>query len=190
MVTPCNSNKTKKICFVLFLLITFIQSCQYRPFLKYYFPSKKTHVPNFTKWEKEVGSNSNPLRSCYDIKSYDWLVHVNPDQKSINALMKINFKMEFNQDSILLDLQAHLKIDEIKSSVTLKKTKRKKDALFIVFNRELQKGETVLLEIVYQGTPVKMLSYTAINWGKDKNNKPWISNKKFSETKRQSLVLI
>ena len=120
MVTPCNSNKTKKICFVLFLLITFIQSCQYRPFLKYYFPSKKTHVPNFTKWEKEVGSNSNPLRSCYDIKSYDWLVHVNPDQKSINALMKINFKMEFNQDSILLDLQAHLKIDEIKSSVTFK----------------------------------------------------------------------
>lgn len=166
--------KMKKIIFVLLLLLTLTQSCQYRPFLKYYFTSKKTHVPRFTKWEKLVGSNLNPLRSCYDIKSYDWLVHINPGQKTISAKMKITFKMEFNQDSILLDLQDHLKIDEIKCSVPLKKTKRKKDALFVVFNRELHKGENVLLEISYHGSPVKILSYTAINWGKDKNNKPWI----------------
>ena len=93
----------------------------------------------------------------------------------MTALMKIDFSMQSNQDSILLDMQGHLKMDGIKSSVPLKKTKRKKDALFIIFTRELQKGESVLLEISYHGTPVKMLSYTAINWGKDKNNKPWVS---------------
>lgn len=164
----------KKIIFVFLLLSITIQSCQYRPFLKYYFPSKKTHVARFTKWEKLVGSNSNPLRSCYNIICYDWLIHVHPEQKTINATMKIHFRMECNQDSIMVDLQHHLHIDEIKSSVPLKTTKRKKDILFVVFNRDLQQGENVLLEISYDGKPVEMLNYTAINWEKDKNNKPWI----------------
>jgi len=159
---------------LLVLLLTIVQSCQYPPFLNYYLPSKKTHLPTFSKWEKTIGSNSNPIRSCYDVTSYDWTVHVHPEQKTINAQMKINFKMVFNQDSLLLDLQRHLCIDKITSSIPLKKSKQKKDAIFIVFERELKKGETAWLEISYHGKPVKMLSYTAINWGKDINNNPWI----------------
>ncbi|MBK8369307.1 MAG: M1 family metallopeptidase [Bacteroidetes bacterium] len=114
------------------------------------------------------------MRSCYNITCYDWLIHVHPEKKQINSTMKIYFQMESNQDSIMLDLQKHLSIDNIKSSVPLKKMKRKKDILFIVFNRNLQKGENVLLEISYHGQPVHMLENTAINWNKDKNNKPWI----------------
>ncbi|MGL4599622.1 MAG: M1 family metallopeptidase [Bacteroidia bacterium] len=164
----------KKATLLCLLLVVLALSCQYPPFLKYYLPSKKTHVPRFTKWDNVIGSNSNPLRS-YDVKFYDWTVHVNPQNKTIQSVMKIQFKMECLQDSILLDLERHLKIDSVKSSIPLKKTKRKKDALFIIFNREVQKGESVLLEIAYHGTPTKILSYTAINWGADKNNVPWIS---------------
>ena len=165
---------TIKILLSIFILSIVWQSCQYRPFLKHYLPSKKTHLAKFTKWEKSVYSNSNSLRSCYNITCYDWLIHVHPEQKQINSTMKIYFQVELNQDSIMLDLQKHLSIDNIKSSVPLKKTKRKKDILFIVFNRNLQKGENVLLEISYHGQPVHMLENTAINWNKDKNNKPWI----------------
>ena len=158
----------------LFILSIVWQSCQYRPFLKYYLPSKKTHLAKFTKWEKSVYSNSNSLRASYDITCYDWLIHVHPEQKQISSTMKIYFQMVLNQDSILLDLQRHLTIDNIKSSVPLKKTKRKKDVLFVAFNRDLQKGEKVLLEITYHGQPVHMLKNSAINWNKDKNNKPWV----------------
>ncbi len=170
-----HKKSTLKILSLFFILSIVLQSCQYRPFLKYYLPSKKTHVAKFNKWDKFVGFNANPLRTAYNVTCYDWLVHVYPEQKQINSTMKIYFKMEFNQDSIMLDLQKHLSIDGIKSSVPLKKTKRKKDILFVVFNRDLQKGEKVLLEISYHGKPIHLLKNSSINWNKDKNNKPWIS---------------
>lgn len=164
----------KKIAVVFLLVLLALQSCRYRPYLKYYFPSQKTHVARSTEWDKVVGSNSNPLRACYNVTSYDWLVHVHPEQKTISSVMKINFRVEFDHDSMLLDLERHLTIDDIQSSVPLKKTKRKKDALFLVFDRNLGKGESVSLEITYHGRPPKMLGNTAINWEKDNNNKPWI----------------
>lgn len=164
----------KKTAVAFLLVLLALQSCRYRPYLKYYFPSQKTHVARSTEWDKFVGSNSNPLRACYNITSYDWTVHVHPEQKSITSVMKINFRVEFGHDSILLDLERHLTIDDIQSSVPLKKTKRKKDALSLVFDRNLEKGESVLLEITYHGRPPKMLGNTAINWEKDNNNKPWI----------------
>lgn len=164
----------KKIVLAFLFLSLVTASCQYRPFLKYYFPSKKTHFPAFTKWEKTIGTNTNPLRACYDVTCYDWYVSVHPKQKSINSVMKIYFRMEFNQDSIILDLQRHLHIDGIKCSVPLKKVKRKKDVLYIVFDHDLKKGDNVMVEITYHGTPVKILNYTTINWEKDKTNKPWI----------------
>jgi aminopeptidase N len=164
----------KKTAIAFLLLLLALQSCRYRPYLKYYFPSQKTHTARFTNWEKMVGSNSNPLRASYNITCYDWTLHVHPEQKKIDALMKITFRMELDQDSILLDLERHLTVDTIQSSVPLKKTKQKKDALFVVFDRTLKTGESVSLEISYHGKPVKMLSYTAINWGEDQNGKPWI----------------
>jgi len=88
--------------------------------------------------------------------------------------MKISFRMEFAQDSMMLDLERHLNIDDIKCSVPLKKTKRKKDILFLAFDRELKKGENVVLEINYHGSPIHILKYSAISWNKDKNNQPWI----------------
>lgn len=170
-----NLKRNSGILVSFFLLSIIIQSCYYRPFLKYYFPSKKTHVAKFSKWETFVGSNTNPLRIAYNITCYDWLVHVHTGQKQISSTMKIYFQMEFNQDSILLDLQKNLSVDDIKSSVPLKKTKQKKDVLFIVFNRDLEKGESVVLEVSYHGKPVHLLKNSSINWNKDKNNKPWIS---------------
>ncbi len=164
----------KKLSFVFLIVLFGMQSCHYRPFLKYYFPSKKTHLAKFSKWEQHIGSPSNPLRACYDVTCYDWLVSVHPEKKSINGLMKIYFRMDLAQDSLMLDLQTHLKIDGVKSSVSLKKWKRKKDVLFFVFDRNLQKGESAVIEIAYHGTPVSLLGESAINWKKDKNNKAWV----------------
>jgi aminopeptidase N len=151
-----------------------MQSCKYDQYLRYYFPNKKTHFPHFSKWAKFVGSNNNVLRSCYNISCYDWYVSIHPEKKMINGLMKISFSLNTPQDSIILDLQKQMVIKDIKSSVPLKKWKRKKDILFFVFTKQLQQDEKVTLEISYQGTPIKVFNYTVINWKKDKNNNPWV----------------
>jgi len=52
--------------------------------------------------------------------------------------------------------------------------RRKKDVVFFTFEKTLKKDEKVVLEIVYHGTPINILSYSTIYWQKDKNNKPWI----------------
>ena len=82
-----------KILLLVFIVSIIWQSCQYRPFLKYYFPSKKTHVAKFNKWDKFVGFNANPLRTAYNVTCYDWLVHVSAEQKQISSNMKIYFQM-------------------------------------------------------------------------------------------------
>ena len=164
----------RKILVILFCLLLVAQSCKYHPYLNYYITSKQTHFPHFTKWEQFVGSNSNPLRTCYNITCYDWKVSVHPESKKINASMKIYFRMEADQDTIMLDLQKQMRIDSVTCNIPLKKWKRKKDVLFFVFEKDVQKGKNVILDITYHGTPVKILGYSSIYWRKDKNNKPWI----------------
>ncbi|MFH1321119.1 MAG: M1 family metallopeptidase [Bacteroidota bacterium] len=157
------------LCFIIF------QSCHYIPFTKYFLPSAKTHFPRFSKWDEFKGS-VNAYRSCYDITYYDWYVSVNPVEKSINAVMKLQFKVVERQDSIMLDLQRHLKINHIKSSYPLKKWKRKKDVLFLIFNQDLKLNELIEVEISYQGKPVNLLKEGPIQWKRDENDKPWISS--------------
>lgn len=163
-----------KIAVVFLLVLLALQSCRYRPYLKHYFPSHKTHTARSSHWDKLIGSNTNPLRACYDVTSYDWTVHVLPEQKKINAVMRISFRVELSHDSVLLDMERHLTIDHIQSSVPLKNSKRKKDALFLVFDRKLAPGELVLVEITYHGKPPSMLGNTSVNREKDANGKPWI----------------
>lgn len=164
----------KKIIFSTLLLTALLFSCKFQPFLKYYLPDKTTHLPKFNKWDKFVGTSSNPLRTCYDITCYDWSVVVFPEKEKINSTMKIYFKMECDQDTILLDFQSNFKIDAMKCSSLLKKVKRKKDALFIIFNREIKQGEKAMVEISYHGKPVELIKNSTLVWKKDKNNVPWI----------------
>ncbi len=164
----------KKIIFLLIVSITILQACKFRSLLKYYHPDKTTHLPNFNKWDNFVGSNTNPIRACYDVTCYDWSVAVYPESEKIRSTMKIYFKMEFDQDTILLDFQSNFKIDEIKSASSIKKFKRKKNSLFIIFEKELHKGEKGMVEITYHGTPVKLIGNTTLTWQKDSLNFPWI----------------
>ncbi|MBI1836319.1 MAG: hypothetical protein HYR91_03540 [Flavobacteriia bacterium] len=152
----------KRILYLSLLLCIF-QSCQYQSFLRYYFPTKKTNFPHFSKWDELIGSNSNPLRSCYDVKFYDWTVHTYPEKKMIQSEMKIVFEMQCEQDTVLFDFQNHLKMDSLKCSEPLKKIIRKKDVIFLIFKQVKTKNKTINLDISYHGTSVKILSYTAIN---------------------------
>jgi len=74
----------------------------------------------------------------------------------------------------MLDFQKNLSLDVIKSSVPIKKSKQKKDILYIVFEKALEKGERASIEITYHGTPIHLLKNSAINWNVDDNKKPWI----------------
>lgn len=164
----------KKIIFGLLFLTIILFSCKYRPFIKYYLPDKTTHLPKFKKWDRFVGSNSNPFRTCYNVTCYDWSVAVFPEKECIQSTMKIHFNMEFDQDTILLDFQSNMKIDDMKCSSPLKKIKRKKNVLFVVFKQEIKEGQKTMLEITYHGTPHSLAGNSTLFWKKDKNNQPWI----------------
>ena len=165
----------KKIYLCILLISLIVGSCRYRAFLKYFHASKTTHSPHFSKWDRFVGSNFNPLRSCYNVTCYDWHVDVEPEKKSISAVMKIYFQMKSPQDTVIFDFERHMKIDKVSANVPLKKWSRKKDLLFFVFSKDVKSSEKVVLEIAYHGTPINILKYSTISWKKDKNNKPWVS---------------
>ncbi|PBQ34411.1 hypothetical protein CNR22_22405 [Sphingobacteriaceae bacterium] len=164
----------RKIFFFALLVFAALQSCRYSPYLKYYHTSAKTHLPHFNKWEKYVGSNTNALRSSYNVTCYDWYVSVDPEKQKIKSVMKIYFRMDSAQKKIMLDFERHMKIDSVKSTVPLKKWTRKKDIVYFTFSKELQKNDKVLLEIFYHGKPINVLSYSTVYWRKDKNNKPLV----------------
>ncbi len=163
----------KKLVIAFTIIISILSSCKFRPFLKYYLPNKTTHLPNFKKWDRFVGSNTNSLRACYDITCYDWKVNVLPIKEEIKSTIKIHFKMTGDQDTLLLDLQSNLKIDAVESD-DLKKIKRKRNTLFIIYKRNLKRGEKSILTISYHGKPHVLLGNSTLFWEKDKKNRPWI----------------
>ncbi|MEQ9306207.1 MAG: M1 family aminopeptidase, partial [Marinoscillum sp.] len=141
--------------------------------VKYYFPNKKEGFPRFSKLDYLQGE-TNHLRA-YDITTYDWYVKVDPEEEGIAGTMRIDLQMEMQQDTILIDLQRKLKIDDIESTFPVKNWKHSKDLLYIVFSEAVAKGATGSIKIAYRGKPANMSNEGPIQWRTDSNGNPWIS---------------
>ncbi|WP_421763689.1 M1 family metallopeptidase [Ekhidna sp.] len=159
---------------LLLIIVSLIAgSCRYKPFVKYYFPNKKEGFPRFSKLDYLQGETNN-LRA-YDITTYDWYVKVDPEKERIAGLMTIEFEMEMQQDSILIDLHSKLKVDNIESSFPIKNWKHRKDLLYIVYSEPVEKGVTGSINIAYHGKPANISNEGPIQWRTDSNGNPWIS---------------
>lgn len=154
------------------LILLAFSSCRYLPMVKYFSQKKETSFPKFSKHEKFKGS-VNSLRA-YDITTYDWSVKVLPKSKRLESSMKIDFTMQADQDTILLDLQKVLNVKTIVADVPVR-WKHSRDLLYVVFSEELPKGTKSTITIKYDGKPTNLSKEGPIQWKEDKNGTPWIS---------------
>lgn len=156
----------------ILLILLLVTSCRYMPMVKYFSQKKETSFPKFSKQEKFKGS-VNSLRA-YDITTYDWTVKVLPETKRLESSMKIDFTMQEDQDTILLDLQRVLNVRAIEANLPVK-WKHSRDLLYVIFSEKIAKGTQSSITIKYDGKPTNLSKEGPIQWREDQNGTPWIS---------------
>ncbi len=166
-------DKTKRIL-AFSIAIALLSGCHYLPFAKYYTTKKSTGFPKFSKSIHFKGE-MNSHRTAYDITKYDWLVTVDHEKQSLNGEMIISFDAMDAEDLILIDLQKRLKIDDIKSTIPIKKWKKKDDLLYVYFEEALITNTKVSISIKYHGKPAIVAKEGPIQWKTDDLGNPWIS---------------
>ncbi|MFA7445319.1 MAG: M1 family metallopeptidase [Flavobacteriaceae bacterium] len=122
-------------------------------------------------------------RTCFDVQEYRILIEVNVQEKSISGLNIISFNVLNNTKKIQLDLFENMKVDSIrlynKEDISLEKLsyKRECDAVFIEFDKELEKGKEETIFFFYSGKPQEAKNAPwdgGFVWKKDSNGKPFV----------------
>ena len=118
------------------------------------------------------------LRTCYDVTYYHLDITVNPNKKFIKGLTDIHFKAVSSFNSSQIDLFENLKISKIEFEGERLTFTREFNAVFVDFNREIQKGEQTSFKVYFEGNPrvaVKAHWDGGFSWKKDENNKDWVA---------------
>jgi aminopeptidase N len=105
------------------------------------------------KRAKELRGALRPERTCFDVYYYNLFLKIKPDQKSIEGLNKIHFITTDTTSKIQIDLFENLNISSIKFKNQLIKFTREYDAVWVYFPIQLQKNDTTLIEVFYDGKP-------------------------------------
>jgi len=162
-----------KYIWVIIIFTLFLGGCKYVPFIKYQTKNGKTDLPSFGKYSYLSGEN-NSMRAAYDVTKYDWQVEVDPDKRTISGSMEVWFDMVNTQDTLLFDLSSKMKLDSVRCKFPLK-YKRKRDLVYVIFDAEVEKDESVELSFYYHGKPPNILNEGPIVWEKDSNENHWFS---------------
>ncbi len=161
-----------KVLKLLIPLFFIVSSCYYKPFIGYRL--NKKGFKHFSKKEKLVGDNSNPLRN-YDVKSYKWDVNVLPEKKKLKGKMVINFIATQSQSKFMFDLQSKMKVKSYSCSVKNAVLKHKGDILYLVFDNNVNQNQRISLTINYEGKPGNLVGEGPLRWEHDSKGRPWIS---------------
>ncbi len=153
-------------------LIFILSSCYYKPFIGYRL--NKKGFKHFSKKEKLVGDNANPLRN-YDVKTYKWDVNVLPDKKQLKGRMEISFIATQTQSKFMFDLQSRMKVKSFNCSVKGAVLKHKGDMLYLSFDKNINKNQRIVLTINYKGKPANLVGEGPLRWETDLKGRPWIS---------------
>ena len=93
-------------------------------------------------------------RTCFDILRYDLNITVDPNKKSIFGANDITFKVIEPTKKIQLDLFDNMIIDGITSKEFGKlESTRDENAVFVHFNKALEKDKTYTIRFSYYGNP-------------------------------------
>lgn len=132
---------------------------------------------NFTRRDSLQGG-LRPERTGYDVQRYDLNITIDPDKKTIKGYNDITFKATAATQKIQVDLFANMNIDGIALDKYKATYKRDNDAVFISFNKPLEKDKEYTLRFSYSGTPVIAKNAPwdgGFVFSKDDNGKPWVA---------------
>jgi len=151
----------KRICFVLLLLMGFLNVFSQETF------TQKDSLRGGLRLE----------RTCFDVLRYDLNIKIDPQQKSIIGFNDITFKIIENTNKIQIDLFENMRIDSIVLNDKKLNYKREFDAVFIDFQKPLNKDSQQKIRFYYSGNPL-IAKHAPWDGGfvfdKDSNGKDWI----------------
>lgn len=115
-------------------------------------------------------------RTCFDVQHYAIDVSIDPEKKLLQGTSTIVFKIVEATRKIQLDLFENMKIDSIIFESNRKKLQYNRDygAVFIEFEKELQKNTEEAVTVYYSGQPLEAINAPwdgGFVWKKDKNGK-------------------
>jgi len=118
------------------------------------------------------------LRLCYDVTFYDLNIAIDEVERSIEQSTNIIHFDIIKQCSIIqVDLASNMEIMSIKFEGNELKFEREIDAVYVYFNRTLNKGESHKISVLYGGYPKVAKNPPwdgGFSWEKDFNGNPWI----------------
>ncbi len=93
-------------------------------------------------------------RTCFDVLRYDLNIKVNPQLKSIQGYNDITFNVIETTSKIQIDLFENMVIDSIVLNAQKLKYQREFDAVFIDFQKPLEKNTQQKIRFYYSGNPI------------------------------------
>lgn len=130
----------------------------------------------FTQADTLRGS-LRPERTGFDVQKYHLKLKVEPEKKLISGSNTINFKVMAELPVMQLDLFKNMQIDSIVHRGKKLSYKRQFNAVFIKFEKPLEKGISDSIDFYYHGNPIVAKNAPwdgGFVWEKDENGNPWI----------------
>ena len=118
-----------------------------------------------------------PERTSFDVLSYTLDIKVNPEKRYIQGFNEIELEVKAPTKRIQLDLFQNMQIDSIISEGKSLSYEREFNAVFINFNKRLQKSSVQRLKFYYSGYPrvAKNAPWDGgFVFSKDRNDNPFI----------------
>jgi aminopeptidase N len=132
--------------------------------------------PRYTRADTLRGA-LRPERTCFNVNFYDLKVRIIPAGKKIKATNSIYFEIIQPARRIQLDLFENLNITAITWKDRQLKWQREYNAIFIDFPEDLVPGEHHMIQVEYQGKPLKAPNPPwdgGFVWTKDKDKNLWL----------------
>jgi len=118
-----------------------------------------------------------PERTCFDVLFYTLDIKVNPEKRYVQGYNEIEFEVKAPTKRIQLDLFQNMKVDSIIFEGESLNYEREFNAVFINFDKSLQKSSVQSLKFYYSGYPrvAKNAPWDGgFVFSKDSNDKPFI----------------
>ncbi len=118
------------------------------------------------------------LRTCYDVTFYDLDIAIDDHEKSIErSTNTIHFTALSDFKKFQIDLAANMEVMLVEFEGGRLNFSREFDAVYIYFNRQINRGERLSIKILYGGSPREAVNPPwdgGFSWEKDENGNSWI----------------
>lgn len=142
------------------------------------FYSAQAQETVFTRQDSLRGTIT-PERAWWDLNYYHLNIIVNPEEKSIQGVNIIQYKVLKSSQLMQIDLQPPMMVKKVLQNGQELKTEREGNVYYIILEEQQKPGAVNSLVVHFGGTPPvsKRPPWSGgITWAKDANGNHWIAN--------------